>query len=214
MKFGGSLIYSTRRRWRFCYFNSGTSIGTIVSEVTWLPTPRRCTLLQYTISGLLADETCVSACGGRNLLKGAIALMVERSRMVQKKNYYHPKPCPCFTWRTSFKHLRVKVSVWGSKQVKACVVAFAAAAAAAYQWDQHSGVSFAPHHGDSCRMADIMSSSRNTSLVYLEEHRAGTSRGLIKNFIKGTGGCMLLNMEDILITWTRLCEYQQLPGSV
>lgn len=48
-------------------------MGTIVSEVTWRPAPWRSTLLQCTISGI-QEETGVSACGGRNLLKGATTL--------------------------------------------------------------------------------------------------------------------------------------------
>lgn len=45
----------------------------IVSEVTWLPTPQRSTPLHDPISRLPVDETSVSACGERNLHKGAKA---------------------------------------------------------------------------------------------------------------------------------------------
>lgn len=50
------LIYNTSRRCLWYYFYTGISIGTIICEVTWLPTPWGCTLLQWTISGFLAGR--------------------------------------------------------------------------------------------------------------------------------------------------------------
>lgn len=50
--------------------------------------------------------------------------MAERHSMAPKKQkrYYDPKPCPLFHLAEIFKQPGAKVSVWGIKKVKACVV--------------------------------------------------------------------------------------------
>lgn len=122
MKFRGKSptcnLHPPWRGWQFYYFYSGISIDTIVSQVTWLPTPQRGTLLQCTIFGHLAGgDRCDRLWWGATCWK-VVQWWWNRTTWC-KITWILPFSAALLCWRL-LTQLVAKVSVWGSKSCLTC----------------------------------------------------------------------------------------------